>query len=137
MGRCGLRSRSRETREAIRPDRVAGQADSQAAVVHKGVLYDLVVSGEIVDAAPHSRPRRLIQIVRRPAANATSDVGFRRVPDHPAVERELTELLAASSKMARSGLACADHRTEMHTASNSAVDACSLELSPTGRPARW
>jgi chloramphenicol 3-O phosphotransferase len=30
-------------REALRPDRVAGQADSQAPVVHKGVEYDLVV----------------------------------------------------------------------------------------------
>ena len=30
-------------REALRPDRVAGQADAQAAVVHAGVEYDLVV----------------------------------------------------------------------------------------------
>ena len=30
-------------REAQRPDRVAGQADSQASVVHEGVEYDLVV----------------------------------------------------------------------------------------------
>jgi len=30
-------------REALRPDRVAGQADSQASVVHEGVEYDLVV----------------------------------------------------------------------------------------------
>lgn len=30
-------------REALRPDRVTGQADSQAAVVHEGVDYDLVV----------------------------------------------------------------------------------------------
>jgi chloramphenicol 3-O phosphotransferase len=31
------------TREALRPDRVAGQADSQANVVHEGVEYDLIV----------------------------------------------------------------------------------------------
>ncbi len=30
-------------REAMRPDRVAGQAESQAPVVHEGVEYDLVV----------------------------------------------------------------------------------------------
>ena len=30
-------------REAQRPDRVAGQADSQASVVHDGVEYDLIV----------------------------------------------------------------------------------------------
>lgn len=30
-------------REALRPDRVTGQADSQAIVVHEGVVYDLVV----------------------------------------------------------------------------------------------
>jgi chloramphenicol 3-O phosphotransferase len=30
-------------REALRPDRVAGQADSQATVVHEGVVYDLIV----------------------------------------------------------------------------------------------
>lgn len=30
-------------REALRPDRVAGQADSQALVVHEGVEYDLIV----------------------------------------------------------------------------------------------
>jgi chloramphenicol 3-O phosphotransferase len=30
-------------REALRPDRVAGQADSQASVVHEGVEYDLIV----------------------------------------------------------------------------------------------
>ena len=30
-------------REALRPDRVAGQADSQVSVVHEGVEYDLVV----------------------------------------------------------------------------------------------
>jgi chloramphenicol 3-O phosphotransferase len=30
-------------REALRPDRVAGQADSQAPVVHQGVVYDLMV----------------------------------------------------------------------------------------------
>ncbi len=32
-----------EAREALRPDRVAGQAESQAPVVHEGVEYDLVV----------------------------------------------------------------------------------------------
>lgn len=31
------------TREALRPDRVAGQADSQANVVHEGVEYNLIV----------------------------------------------------------------------------------------------
>jgi chloramphenicol 3-O phosphotransferase len=30
-------------REALRPDRVAGMAESQAAVVHEGVAYDLIV----------------------------------------------------------------------------------------------
>jgi chloramphenicol 3-O phosphotransferase len=30
-------------REALRTDRVAGQADSQASVVHEGVEYDLIV----------------------------------------------------------------------------------------------
>jgi len=30
-------------REALRPDRVAGQSDCQAAVVHEGVGYDLIV----------------------------------------------------------------------------------------------
>jgi chloramphenicol 3-O phosphotransferase len=30
-------------REALRSDRVAGQADSQASVVHEGVEYDLIV----------------------------------------------------------------------------------------------
>jgi chloramphenicol 3-O phosphotransferase len=30
-------------REALRPDRVAGMAASQAAVVHEGVVYDLTV----------------------------------------------------------------------------------------------
>jgi len=30
-------------REALRPDRVAGQADSQATAVHDGVTYDLIV----------------------------------------------------------------------------------------------
>jgi chloramphenicol 3-O phosphotransferase len=30
-------------REALRPDRVAGQADSQAPIVHEGVEYDMVV----------------------------------------------------------------------------------------------
>ena len=30
-------------REALRPDRVTGQFDSQAYVVHDGVTYDLVV----------------------------------------------------------------------------------------------
>jgi len=30
-------------REAMRPDRVPGMADSQAALVHQGVVYDLIV----------------------------------------------------------------------------------------------
>jgi chloramphenicol 3-O phosphotransferase len=30
-------------REALRPDRVAGMTESQAAVVHEGVMYDLIV----------------------------------------------------------------------------------------------
>jgi chloramphenicol 3-O phosphotransferase len=30
-------------REALRPDRVPGMADSQAAVVHEGVMYDITV----------------------------------------------------------------------------------------------
>jgi chloramphenicol 3-O phosphotransferase len=30
-------------REALRPDRVPGQAESQAALVHQGVVYDIVV----------------------------------------------------------------------------------------------
>ncbi len=30
-------------REALRPDRVAGLAESQAPLVHKGVLYDMTV----------------------------------------------------------------------------------------------
>ncbi len=30
-------------REALRPDRVAGMAESQAIVVHEGVVYDLTV----------------------------------------------------------------------------------------------
>ena len=30
-------------REALRPDRVAGMAESQAATVHEGVVYDMVV----------------------------------------------------------------------------------------------
>ena len=30
-------------REALRPDRVAGMAESQAAVVHEGVAYDMIV----------------------------------------------------------------------------------------------
>jgi chloramphenicol 3-O phosphotransferase len=34
-------------REALRPDRVAGQADSQASVVHEGVEYDLVVDTSV------------------------------------------------------------------------------------------
>ena len=33
-------------REALRPDRVAGMAESQAALVHEGVVYDLVVRHE-------------------------------------------------------------------------------------------
>jgi chloramphenicol 3-O phosphotransferase len=31
-------------REALRPDRVPGMAEAQAAVVHEGVLYDLTVN---------------------------------------------------------------------------------------------
>ena len=30
-------------REALRPDRVAGMAESQAAAVHEGVVYDMIV----------------------------------------------------------------------------------------------
>jgi chloramphenicol 3-O phosphotransferase len=39
-------------REALRPDRVAGMAESQAAVVHEGVLYDMTV--DTSHASPES-----------------------------------------------------------------------------------
>lgn len=39
-------------REALRPDRVAGMADAQAAVVHEGVVYDITV--ETSQASPDS-----------------------------------------------------------------------------------
>jgi chloramphenicol 3-O phosphotransferase len=39
-------------REALRPDRVPGQAEHQAAVVHEGVMYDLTV--DTSHASPES-----------------------------------------------------------------------------------
>jgi chloramphenicol 3-O phosphotransferase len=35
-------------REALRPDRVGGQSESQAIVVHEGVTYDLIVDTSLV-----------------------------------------------------------------------------------------
>jgi chloramphenicol 3-O phosphotransferase len=39
-------------REALRPDRVPGMAESQAAVVHEGVVYDMTV--DTSQASPES-----------------------------------------------------------------------------------
>jgi chloramphenicol 3-O phosphotransferase len=39
-------------REALRPDRVPGMAESQAAVVHEGVVYDITV--DVSHASPKS-----------------------------------------------------------------------------------
>ena len=41
-----------EAREALRPDRVPGMAESQAAVVHEGVMYDMTV--DTSHASPES-----------------------------------------------------------------------------------
>jgi chloramphenicol 3-O phosphotransferase len=43
-------------REALRPDRVPGMAESQATVVHEGVLYDV-----IVERAMHPPKRALLR----------------------------------------------------------------------------
>jgi chloramphenicol 3-O phosphotransferase len=48
-------------REARRPDRVAGQSQSQAAVVHEGVVYDLMV--DTTDASSESCAAMILQRV--------------------------------------------------------------------------
>jgi len=45
------RERAR-AREALRPDRVPGMAESQAAIVHEGVVYDMTV--DTSHASPES-----------------------------------------------------------------------------------
>ena len=45
-------------REALRPDRVAGMAESQAAIVHEGVVYELIV--DTSHASPESCAARIL-----------------------------------------------------------------------------
>ena len=52
-------------REALRPDRVAGMAESQAAIVHEGVVYDMVV--DTSDASSESCAARIIDQLRQGA----------------------------------------------------------------------
>jgi chloramphenicol 3-O phosphotransferase len=45
-------------REALRPDRVKGQADSQMPCVHEGVAYDMIV--DTTHASPESCAARIL-----------------------------------------------------------------------------
>ena len=49
-------------REALRPDRVVGMAESQSAIVHEGVLYDMLV--DTSHASSESCAARIIDQLR-------------------------------------------------------------------------